>query len=715
MDETAVDQSDNNTAKLEIKSRPLVSGALPAEIRALLDEWYAQNGRQRPPPCAISDQRTRAVYTSDAGAPARYEHKDGEKLEVMLYTLPELEQVFNEKYVIVVQGPTQGPFIIGFLRRVKRPRNTVPYFIWEGSSSSDVHGWEQDPSIRKLMSPQADIETISRDGPGGTENEAIDHPSDSEHFENDIKLESVTHPDQADEDDWEQSPLPEEPLTAIPSPIRISLNEWYSHKGSKEPPPCAVEKDKTKYFSISKAGNHCTFTHRNGERMAVSVFILPEFANSTVKKRYVIIAKGQTVGPVIIGFVGDRGIGMPMPYHVWEGLGAQDTNGWEATSSIKKALTKSRGASRTIVADAAISGDDTVDDSDGVSIDYSSRSHLQPYSHSGPAKIVDQSSQGSTHVEEQDRITDDNPMPVSIKAIINEWGERLGSSFKLESLPCATGTPWSTLKRTSGGRPVVWQHANGEPVTVTMYPLRGTTLKDGHGRSKVIVAESPTLGLFLIGFSQAGTKNGKMAPYKIWAGVRGGRDGFETGAPAVSKIFSRRESKPGKLSRLQKVESEQPAMISDPTSRKRKREDETPFQDHRSTPSKSRPSLLAVSSHIHNNVVFLFYSVTSPVPRVRLFGACDSIYKLFAQAVAGDVFEDNDGHGAKAGGVRVLSLRFGEARTGKGNARDILVVEDDEEDFDSLLESIKAKDWWTTGRTAADVEGSGTIEVRAKV
>jgi hypothetical protein len=45
--------------------------------------------------------------------------------------------------------------------------------------------------------------------------------------------------------------------------------------------------------------------------------------------------------------------------------------------------------------------------------------------------------------------------------------------------------------------------------------------------------------------------------------------------------------------------------------------------------------------HIQNNAVFLFYAKKSPQPRARLFSACDTLQKLFAQAIAGDIFEED--------------------------------------------------------------------------
>jgi hypothetical protein len=85
---------------------------LPPEVRATLDRWYAERDIYQPPPCAIPGYIIRPVFTSDAVRFARYEHEDGEQLEAMLYTLPELAPRFEEGSIVVVQGPTKGPFVI---------------------------------------------------------------------------------------------------------------------------------------------------------------------------------------------------------------------------------------------------------------------------------------------------------------------------------------------------------------------------------------------------------------------------------------------------------------------------------------------------------------------------------------------------------------------------------------------------------------------------
>jgi hypothetical protein len=76
--------------------------------------------------------------------------------------------------------------------------------------------------------------------------------SEAEHVEKKIKVEGDAQPDFAQEDKWQRSPEPERLLTTVPKEIRTLLNRWYSHKGSKQPPPCAVDYARIKYLNTAK-------------------------------------------------------------------------------------------------------------------------------------------------------------------------------------------------------------------------------------------------------------------------------------------------------------------------------------------------------------------------------------------------------------------------------------------------------------------------------
>ena len=142
-----------SNAQTQAQSRRLLSGVLPPEVRATLDQWYAERGIHQPLPCVIPDYIIRPVFTSDAARFARYEHEDGEQLEAMLYTLPELAPRFEERSIVVIQAPAKGSFVIRYFDRVPNAKGMVPYFVWNGLNCNDSLGWESELSIRKVVMP----------------------------------------------------------------------------------------------------------------------------------------------------------------------------------------------------------------------------------------------------------------------------------------------------------------------------------------------------------------------------------------------------------------------------------------------------------------------------------------------------------------------------------------------------------------------------------
>ena len=361
----------------ETHFQKLLPGALPTKTRALLDQWYAHEGLHQPPPCAIP-YYNKTVFSTHTGRPVKYEHQNGEQLEVVLYTLPELLPRFKEKFIIVVQGPSTGPFIVRFLRPVNGRESGVPYFIWEGVDSDDPLGWEREPSVRKLTMPAVSTVPAMPLGsgrelelePSGPNNGVVESDCDTE-----IEELSACVKDEEDtqikhlQDVQQETPEPSMALATVPSEIRTLFNRWYSHRGSKQPPPCAVDLVTIKSLKPSKVGSVYTFTHRTGMPLKISICILPEFADTSVGRSYITLAEGQSQGPFVIGFIGDRGKSSPVPYHVWRGLDADDPDGWEAEASIYKVFGERKSSPRGLT-DALpdpVDGD-VVDDSDGESI-----------------------------------------------------------------------------------------------------------------------------------------------------------------------------------------------------------------------------------------------------------------------------------------------------------------------------------------------------------
>jgi hypothetical protein len=377
--------------------------------------------------------------------------------------------------------------------------------------------------------------------------------------------------------------------------------------------------------------------------------------------------------------------------------------------------------------------------------------------------LYDETDQGISFHQEQEydenTETQSVAMPPAIQALLNAWYAVHGRG----TLPCATSTiPEFLYSRNVSGETAYFVHRSGEHLKVRMYPLSdGQISKTAQSKQRIIVAQGPTQGPFIIKY--ASQKNGRMTgtSYKIWRGVNGGdKDGFEvkpsvhkryksTGteppkptkhvkkvppkkagsrgnqlyaADSMAKAHTNSKSRPNaaaengstrrssyefRPSKRLKQDEESPANYSkllaafsssaEPTSSRKQGEQSS----HRGMQQESRPMESdQVIEHMQNNAVFLFYPKTSPQPRARLFRVCSTMQKLFAQALAGEVF-DEDTTAAKVLSVRVAGQQKAKA-----------VVEDDEQDFEDVVEALKEAPCWVTTNTG--ISGSCTVEVRAK-
>ena len=86
------------------------SEPLPTTIQSLLDEWYSREGRQKPPPCAVTASNNKTLHSFHDGKPATYTHNSGEPLAVEMFALPEFSNSKSDHtYIVVARGATLGP------------------------------------------------------------------------------------------------------------------------------------------------------------------------------------------------------------------------------------------------------------------------------------------------------------------------------------------------------------------------------------------------------------------------------------------------------------------------------------------------------------------------------------------------------------------------------------------------------------------------------
>ena len=135
--------------------------------------------------------------------------------------------------------------------------------------------------------------------------------------------------------------------------------------------------------------------------------------------------------------------------------------------------------------------------------------------------------------------------------------------------------------------------------------------------------------------------------------------------------------------------------------------EDSDFMEIRASPPSTTVKSAQLRHHIRENVVLLFYTPAGKKSLVKSFGDCESVYKLFGQAVGAKAFGPSDERWKPEGNV--LSVCFGAGQSDVG--QDLRVVEGDKEAFDALVEAIEQRDWWRERNGA--ITGSGTLEVRA--
>jgi hypothetical protein len=114
-----------------------------------------------------------------------------------------------------------------------------------------------------------------------------------------------------------------------------------------------------------------------------------------------------------------------------------------------------------------------------------------------------------------------------------------------------------------------------------------------------------------------------------------------------------------------------------------------------------------LKQHIRDNVMLLFYTPSGKQSRCESLGECDSVYKLFGQAIGAKAFGPADERLKPEGNV--LSIRFGAGQSDVGG--DLRIVEGQKKDFEALVDAIEQRDWWNERN--GTWTGSGVLEVRA--
>ena len=462
--------------------------------------------------------------------------------------------------------------------------------------------------------------------------------------------------------------------STLPSTIRSVLNEWYARNGHQRPPPCATTVSKKTTLHCDYKNRPAIYTDKNGEVLTTQLFALPEFLDSTkTTHKYVLVAQGATFGSSIIGYLRNmsRGNGSHVTeYCVWKGIRGGDRNGWDENMLVEKRcktqppMTKMRHDGKVVQAlEASV-----------ISSRYPIAENMMKANLGNDSDIL--------------RIPPSSRIPSTIRKLINEWCLRQGPGH---TLPFATKTKDPHITSSYNGTPAYFKHDHGVILDVVLCSLDSQRPQDQG--CNVIIAQGQDLGPFLIMQSSTGEGKGRSTCiyYFTWIGVSGDLNGFAD-TFTIAKYFVNPPKTKDKHS-----------LISDVHKRVSETSDQSRFMSKRRRLETSADGFLESSAsleeHVRNNAVLLFFCTHSETPRVRLFHTCDSVQKLFAQALAGELFDES------RRGPKILSVKLA------GQHKACKVVEDDEDDLESLQSAITRQSCWRI--LGGKIEGSCTVEVRA--
>jgi hypothetical protein len=154
-DEIVVMHSPGRRIPQQTGSSRILVARPPERVALQLEEWYTHKGRLMPPPCAVGSKTAQDINKWKSGQPVLWSYKGLEEMSVTFYTLDGSAQDRN-RYILVAQGPTKGPFIIKCIQNSGRKSPPVPYHIWEGLNSAGTclgRAFERMPSISKCVRP----------------------------------------------------------------------------------------------------------------------------------------------------------------------------------------------------------------------------------------------------------------------------------------------------------------------------------------------------------------------------------------------------------------------------------------------------------------------------------------------------------------------------------------------------------------------------------
>ena len=143
----------------QIVSSEMLGPNSPEPFADLLKSWYTERNSLEPPPCAVDVRVRNNINTWKTAQQVFWSYMGVEEMTVRSYELEGFQHQ-RDRFIIVAQGLTKGPFIIKCLQINKRYRPPVSYHIWKGLDNANSHDqvncFEQTPSVFKCVKSQND-------------------------------------------------------------------------------------------------------------------------------------------------------------------------------------------------------------------------------------------------------------------------------------------------------------------------------------------------------------------------------------------------------------------------------------------------------------------------------------------------------------------------------------------------------------------------------
>jgi hypothetical protein len=500
--------------------------------------------------------------------------------------------------------------------------------------------------------------------------------------------------------------------STLPLQLLDQIYEWNDHNPGRSPPFAAMYNPKIPLYE-TLAGVRTSFWHKSGTKLKVGWYDLPEglypqSMNQASYLRLLVVYCGP-LGPCFCRYYSTSGPrwskGRGTAYKAWIGFDGLNKNGFEFEPSIFKIVETSKtDENLASILSIDTSGDtlETVRKSSrrnrnppqryGELVSWASVLRPQPAS---TAHIGEDEGSGQALLESFMVPTDNNdksestcttknkPAGLRSSSRLSNRTKRLVSSeasFKCVKNIHRTDAPRS-LAVTNETSPRSSLRALGFP---RKYSHSSTNRHDANGNSNLAV--KLTFNPPKLSELPSSTRSPKDLEHRSHAN---GSEQSEPRVPRIEEVTQQRK---------REVHGMTSIVIGD--------QSEIPKQG--SFNVEPTGNYNEIDAHIRENTVVLFYADSSysphPPPRPRMISACNTSNKLFAQASAGSVFRSSHA----AGKTRVLSLRF------NNQAELIPVVEEDEEDFESFIMTLRQASCWSRD-DIGKMTGSCTVEVRARV